>query len=283
MARERLGALVAGERLSPGIVELTAGRFWTRQSFVLCETRSNRLENICISWNFTCVHFLFLSAINSHLLNIIYATSMVPRKADPAPRWLKAAKPRRRNFAGKNAGKLRWLKAVDEVLTIRASSTRPHPRSASPTVRYPFLPGPSALSISDFNLVEKLGEGTSATVYLTRHLATEFACALKVTDKVTWSDEIGRSSTLREIQVHEGLVYKHRKSLIHRDVKLENILVCSHNKVKLADFIFSQLCRSGFSPRKCGKTEYLSPDMAAAYLSPDFWDEFYVGATDQWN
>ena len=42
-------------------------------------------------------------------------------------------------------------------------------------------------------------------------------------------------------QVVEGLYYCHAKSIVHRDIKLDNLLLDSHGKVKICDFGVSKL------------------------------------------
>ncbi|KAI6191003.1 Polo-like kinase [Aphelenchoides bicaudatus] len=73
-----------------------------------------------------------------------------------------------------------------------------------------------------------------------------------------------------------GLVYLHENKVIHRDIKLGNLLICENMVVKIADFglaIYeSELGKAKYD--KCGTPNYISPEMlnTAGYSYPiDIW------------
>lgn len=63
-------------------------------------------------------------------------------------------------------------------------------------------------------------------------------------------------------QIIEGLGYIHSKSILHRDIKLDNILLDGKGKVKIADFGVSKSVRKGEVMREqCGTPAYIAPEI----------------------
>lgn len=79
------------------------------------------------------------------------------------------------------------------------------------------------------------------------------------------------------LQVLLGIEYMHDIGIIHRDVKLENILFDSNRNMKLVDFGFSVGCRDANKKLKifCGTPSYMPPEivMRKEYLGRpvDIW------------
>jgi serine/threonine protein kinase len=64
-------------------------------------------------------------------------------------------------------------------------------------------------------------------------------------------------------QVIVGLQYCHSKSILHRDIKLDNILLTSQGTVKICDFGVSKLIeRPGeLMFEQCGTPAYIAPEV----------------------
>lgn len=77
-------------------------------------------------------------------------------------------------------------------------------------------------------------------------------------------------------QIASALDYCHRNSIVHRDLKIENILISKEGNIKIIDFGLSNL----FSPKSllktfCGSLYFAAPELlqAKAYQGPevDIW------------
>jgi serine/threonine protein kinase len=63
-------------------------------------------------------------------------------------------------------------------------------------------------------------------------------------------------------QIIEGLGYIHSKKILHRDIKLDNILLDGLGKVKIADFGVSKIVKNGeIMKEQCGTPAYIAPEI----------------------
>lgn len=77
-------------------------------------------------------------------------------------------------------------------------------------------------------------------------------------------------------QIAEAVAYLHGEKIVHRDLKLENILIDAEKHIKLIDFGFSTFVRSDKKLAfTCGTPPYMSPELALKkdYSGPaaDVW------------
>ena len=77
-------------------------------------------------------------------------------------------------------------------------------------------------------------------------------------------------------QMVSGVDYCHKKMVVHRDLKLENLLLDSHLNIKIADFGLSNIIQDGnFLGTSCGSPNYAAPEVinGKPYLGPetDIW------------
>lgn len=95
-------------------------------------------------------------------------------------------------------------------------------------------------------------------------------------------------------QIALALGYLHNKGVIHRDLKLENIMLEHTGYIKLIDFGLAKLMddKGTMAKTYCGTPEYLAPEMimrTGHSFSVDWWAlgiliyELYIGSTPFYN
>lgn len=64
-------------------------------------------------------------------------------------------------------------------------------------------------------------------------------------------------------QIIDGLAHIHSKGVLHRDIKLDNILLDGHGRVKIADFGVSRIVKSTQEEmtEQCGTPAYIAPEL----------------------
>ncbi|KAG2111444.1 kinase-like domain-containing protein [Suillus clintonianus] len=108
-------------------------------------------------------------------------------------------------------------------------------------------------------------------------IVTELCCGGELFDhlaeKGRWSEH---ESSIISGQLVLAVAYLHEKGIVHRDLKLENVLLDERCRVKLGDFGFTrEYDHDVYMETFCGTTGYAAPEMfqGKRYLSPevDVW------------
>lgn len=106
------------------------------------------------------------------------------------------------------------------------NNNTPNESSKTSTIspaRYPHL----SLSATDFEVGGTLGRGKFGRVYLARHLATNYICALKIISKSQCTSQEEERLIRRELEVHQNLAHKNILKLLswfHDEQKIYLVL-----------------------------------------------------------
>ena len=103
-------------------------------------------------------------------------------------------------------------------------------------------------------------------------LVTELCSGGELFDYLTEKGRLWEQETRRIFgQLCLAVNYLHEKGIVHRDLKLENVLLDERCRVKLGDFGFTrEFDRGAYLETYCGTTGYAAPEMLEGkkYLGP---------------
>ncbi|RHY65328.1 hypothetical protein DYB34_000572 [Aphanomyces astaci] len=169
-------------------------------------------------------------------------------------------------------------------------------------------------SLHEYDLGDMVGSGSSAQVYWAHRVSNGELVAIKVLDKMQHalirrqSRSMSKATGIQEIEVQQkracvhpcyqpkhvrrvplderraqhyirqlvaGIAYIHGQNVLHRDLKLSNILLTSDDVVKIADFGLATDLVTNQSPSTiCGTPNFIAPEvlLGKAYtFSADLW------------
>lgn len=115
-------------------------------------------------------------------------------------------------------------------------------------------------------------------------MVTEVVHGGELLERITEEGSYSEADARRIIvQILRAVEYLHSKKVVHRDIKLENILMSDRSPkatVKLIDFGLSRLPQDGSEMRTiCGSPLYVAPEILDMNLS----DTAYTPAVDMWS
>ncbi|KFD57986.1 kinase domain protein [Trichuris suis] len=94
------------------------------------------------------------------------------------------------------------------------------------------------------------------------YLVLEYAAKGELYSMLTQAGKFTEDLTANYMaQVVDAVNYLHTKKVIHRDLKLENILLSKDGKIKISDFGWAVHAPSSRRETLCGTVDYLPPEM----------------------
>ncbi|XP_059668284.1 SNF1-related protein kinase catalytic subunit alpha KIN10-like isoform X3 [Cornus florida] len=121
-------------------------------------------------------------------------------------------------------------------------------------------------TLSNYKMVKEIGEGAFAKVQLAVNIITGLKVAIKILDL----------QSKNASDAKKGVECCHLHMVVHRDLKLENLLLDSKHNVIIADFGLSDIMHDGhFLKTGCGSPHYTAPEVLSGrlYAGPevDVW------------
>lgn len=137
-------------------------------------------------------------------------------------------------------------------------------------------------SLSHQNIVKGIDFGVSDNVY---YFVMEYLKAKALGEIVAANGPLEYQLSFKILeQMAQALEYAHKKGLVHRDIKPDNILLCSNKKAKLCDLGLAKWRKRNLELTSAGTVigtpYYLSPEQAQGEIDVDIRSDIYsLGAT----
>ena len=108
------------------------------------------------------------------------------------------------------------------------------------------------------------------------YIVTEFASKGDIFDHLVKNGKMSEPEACHIFsQILSAVKYCHSHGVVHRDLKVENLLLDGENHIKLADFGFSNYYDSSLLSTWCGSPPYAAPELfeGKKYVGPkvDMW------------
>lgn len=131
----------------------------------------------------------------------------------------------------------------------------------------------------------QLSHPNLVNVYEVEHTDGFYYIVMEFVDGITLKEYIHQKGKLEQreavgiaIQVANGLAEVHRRGIVHRDVKPQNMIISSDGKVKLADFgIARMVSTETMSQEAMGSVHYISPEHAQGKATDARSDLYSLG------
>uniref|UniRef100_A0A158P9G9 General transcription and DNA repair factor IIH helicase subunit XPD n=1 Tax=Angiostrongylus cantonensis TaxID=6313 RepID=A0A158P9G9_ANGCA len=145
---------------------------------------------------------------------------------------------------------------------------------------------------SEVEILRQLSEHPSITIAVTIHgfyTTPSFLFAVfEMAPKGELFDQLNSTVTVSEKkarrlmrQLFDGVTFMHDRNIVHRDLKLENILCIDDERIVISDFGFATSLKKGETLRElCGTPGYLSPEMLRCQMYEDA--PGYSHPVDEW-
>ncbi|MEQ2161760.1 Cyclin-dependent kinase 17, partial [Goodea atripinnis] len=130
--------------------------------------------------------------------------------------------------------------------------------------------GAPCTAIREVSLLKDLKHANIVTLHDIVHTDKSLTLVFEYLDKdlKQYMDDCGNILSMQNVKILRGLAYCHRRKVLHRDLKPQNLLINDRGELKLADFGRSQRClaRAKSVPTKTYSNEvvtlwYRPPDV----------------------